>query len=252
MGWNPFRKQNSDEDLAWERVLSAAVEAGVDKYREGYEAGVKATNVVVKPKPEKATSLLHRVITSEQRRNEQRKAVVKDKKKGKRPPHRRRSLEQDTARLIDWFTKRNNKWLTKNQIQTMSISPLKGIARASFYRVVQDDGKFEKKFKHGKRETRYRLAYAGEKGVPRAPQLYGASLTIMMQQLMGGTIPITVHRKDCHWSKQRTAEWLYAVELPELYGKIGKLFTQRGNGKTPVIKRCKSCHVGGRLPAYSG
>lgn len=242
MGWNPFRKQNSDVDLAWEKILHAAVEAGVAKYREGYEAGAKATDVVVKPKPEKAVSLLDRVIT-------QHKAAVKDEKKGKRPPHRRRNLEQDTAGLTDWFTRRNNKWLTKNQIRTMATSPLKGISRASFYRVVQDDGKFEKKFKHGKRETRYRLAYAG---VPLAPQLYGASLTIMMQQLRGGTVPITVHRKDCYWSEQRTAEWLYAAELPELYGKIGKLFTERGNGKTPVVKRCKSCDAGERLPAYSG
>ena len=124
--------------------------------------------------------------------------------------------------------------------------------KRQFYSVIKDDGKFEKKFKHGKRETRYRLAYAGEKGVPRAPQLYGASLTIMMQQLRGGTVPITVHRKDCYWSEQRTAPWLFAVELPELYGKIGKLFTERGNGKTPVVKRCKSCDAGERLPAYSG
>ena len=112
MGWNPFRKQNSDEDLAWEKILHAAVEAGVAKYREGYEAGAKATNVVVKPKPEK-------------------KAVVKDEKKGKRPPHKRRKLEQDTVALTDWFTRRNNKWLTKNQIQTMATSPVKGKARAS-------------------------------------------------------------------------------------------------------------------------
>ena len=54
--------------------------------------------------------------------------------------------------LTDWFNRRSNKYLTKEQIQTMSTSPLKGIPNSTFYEVVKS---FERD--RSERPIKYRL-----------------------------------------------------------------------------------------------
>ena len=169
-------------------------------------------------------------------------------KRGKDKAPRRKAhftLLTATQDLVDWFDRRNNKYLTKDQIMTMKTSPLRGIPRSSFYRVIQL-GDFETDT--SVKPHRFRLKQRSAREIPDAPALYGASLSTISQQLRGTKTPITLHRADCRWHKRKGGKWLYATSLTELTEKIQKLFTQYSKGRTPKVNRCSTCDKAGRLP----
>ena len=155
------------------------------------------------------------------------------------------------ADLTEWFKRRSNKWLTKQQIRTMSTSPLKGIPHASFYRAVELAGI---EIDRTKRPHKFRLKKFTPKQVtPKVELLYGVSLTTIKQQLKGTKTSLTLHRSDCHWNERKGGEWLYANSLSNLQRKIEKLFdSYSDNGKTPVTNHCVSCVKSGRLSPDGG
>ena len=156
---------------------------------------------------------------------------------------KRFTIEQFTKDMTDWFNRRNNKWLTKVQIQTMVGSPVKGIANSSFYRFVRQP-EFEVNFE--KRPIKYRLSLATK---PAVKYEYGVSLSVILQQLKGVKKPITLHRNDCFWGKRYNhSEWLSAPTLDELHTKVKKLFKAKGKGKVAKYNRvwstkglCRAC-----------
>ena len=156
---------------------------------------------------------------------------------------KRFTIEQFTKDMTDWFNRRNNKWLTKVQIQTMVGSPVKGIANSSFYRFVRQP-EFEVNFE--KRPIRYRLSLATK---PAVKYEYAVSLSVILQQLKGVKKPITLHRNDCFRCKRYNhSEWLSAPTLNELHTKIEKLFKAKGKGKVPTYNKlwskkglCRAC-----------
>jgi hypothetical protein len=179
--------------------------------------------------------------------------VVKPKVKKSRPPKKVRI----TAKGFDkdmraWFEKRNNKWLTKKQIQTMAGSPVRGIANSSFYRFVKmsnlevDKSSRTAKFRLGGIPAPSKADYPLV--VPVAPVMYGASLTTISQQLKGTGTPIAVHNTECNWYTRKKGEWLVDPSYPMLFTKINKMFKTYGGGRTSIIKRCVACSRAGRLP----
>mgnify|MGYP006971709576 CR=1 FL=1 len=160
----------------------------------------------------------------------------------KRKHNRKHNRKAFVIDLTAWFNRRSNKWLTKLQIQTMPSSPVKGVANSSFYRFI---GGKEFEVNRSERPIKYRLR--GKLVIPDAPQMYGASLTTIQQQLKGTNTLIAIHRTDCKWHREKKGDWLYAQTLAALYGKIDKLFKTYGKGKGANTKQCISCAKAGRL-----
>lgn len=159
-----------------------------------------------------------------------------------RRKHNRHNRKAFVIDLTAWFNRRSNKWLTKLQIQTMSSSPVKGVANSSFYRFI---GGKEFEVDRSERPNKYRLR--GKLVIPDAPQMYCASLTTIQQQLKGTSTLIAIHRTDCKWHREKKGDWLYAQTQAALYGKIDKLFKTYGKGKGANTKQCSSCAKAGRL-----
>ena len=171
--------------------------------------GKPATKVKAKPKP---------VVTKNRFRN---KTAVKE--------------------LTDWFNRRSNKYLTKDQIQTMTTSPLKGIPNSTFYEVVKS---FERD--RPERPIRYRLR--GKSSAPLARSaIYGASLTVISQQLKGTKTPVTIHGNKCAHFKLKNDEWLTSTDYTLLVVKIKKMFEKYGGGKPPLIQTCFYCRRAERV-----
>jgi len=146
--------------------------------------------------------------------------------------------------LTEMLERRSNKGLTQEQISTMATSPLKGIANSSFHTFIKAGGFTADKTR---RPTRWSLPKPKASPIPEIPALYGASLTIISQQLKGTVTPISLHRSDCFWHERKGAEWLYAQSLDDLRGKIAHLFVLYGESRLPVIKKCSSCVKARRL-----
>jgi hypothetical protein len=140
--------------------------------------------------------------------------------------------------LTDWFVRRNNKYLTKEQMQTMRTSPIKGIPNSTFYEVMKS---FERDT--SEKPIRYRLRT--KQSAPSA--IYGASLTVISQQLKGTKVPVTIHGNKCAHFKLKNDKWLTSNDYALLVGKIEKMFDLYGRGKAPLIQACFYCRRARRV-----